>query len=87
MWSDYWLEFFSLHELISFMSKMGFRISSPKVAKSDVTSQGHKRCGKGRRLHRFLLCVLAVILVVLGGVGARHLLQVLGGGVAGGGRP
>ena len=41
--------------------------------------------GGARRLHRFLPCVLAGLLVVLGGVGARHLLHVLGGGVAGGG--
>ena len=40
--------------------------------------------GGARRLRHFLLCVLAGLLEVLGGVVAHHLLHVLGGGVAGG---
>ena len=40
--------------------------------------------GEAFRFHRFLLCVLAGLLEVLGGVVALHLLHVLGGGVAGG---
>jgi hypothetical protein len=40
--------------------------------------------GGARRLRYFLLCGLAGLLEVLGGVVARHLLHVLGGGVAGG---
>jgi hypothetical protein len=39
--------------------------------------------GGARRLRRFLLCVSAGLLEVLGGVVARHLLHVLGGGIAG----
>ena len=41
--------------------------------------------GGGGGARRFLCILLAGLLVVLG-VGARHLLHVLGGGVAGGGR-
>ena len=42
--------------------------------------------GRARLLRHFLLCVLAGLLEVLAGVGARHLLCVLQGGAAGGGR-
>ena len=40
--------------------------------------------GRARRLRVFLLCVSAGLLEVLDDVVARHLLHVLGGGVAGG---